>query len=117
MDTRWYYVIVVVGVIALLLVMQRVAAGPLIKSAEAKALVTEGATLVDVRTPEEYASGHIQGAVNIPLQQFDSRAAEIPSGKPVVLYCRSGARSGQAASILRGKGRTDVHNLGGMGNW
>lgn len=117
METRWYFVIAILGVVALLLIMQKVAAGPLTPSSDARALVKSGATLVDVRSPEEYASGHIDGALNIPVQQIDSRAGEIPTGKPVVLYCRSGARSGQAASILRGKGRTDVHNLGGMSNW
>lgn len=117
METRWYFVIAILGVVALLLILQKVAAGPLTSSTDAKSLVAGGATLVDVRSPEEFASGHIQGAINIPVQQIDSRAAEIPTGKPVVLYCRSGARSGQAASILRGKGRADVHNLGGMSNW
>lgn len=97
--------------------MRRISAGPVTSSADAKRLVQAGATLVDVRTPEEFSAGHIQGAVNIPVQHIDSRAAEIPKDKPVVVYCRSDARSGQAASILRGKGREDVHNLGGMSNW
>lgn len=87
-------------------------------SAEARRLVAEGARLVDVRTAGEFGGGHLPGAVNIPLDQIESRAGELKKlGKPVVLYCASGARSGQAKRILAGAGIADVHDLGGMSRW
>jgi rhodanese-related sulfurtransferase len=73
--------------------------------------------LVDVRTPEEFASGHIAGAINIPVEELGSRLAEIGSDKPVVLYCRSGNRSTTAASILESAGYEGVYNLGGTIQW
>lgn len=73
--------------------------------------------LVDVRTPEEYASGHIAGSVNIPLQELQSRMSEIPTNQAVVLYCRSGNRSGQAANLLRDAGYTQIYDLGGIIDW
>src|SRR6187431_3814271 len=73
--------------------------------AEAHQLVQAGARLVDVRTPSEFAAGHIAGALNIPLQQLDSRLTELqPKDTAVVLYCRSGSRSGSAARMLRNAG-------------
>ena len=56
-------------------------------------LVTAGATLLDVRTPEEFAEGHLEGAVLIPVAELSTRLSEIPRDRPVVAYCRSGARS------------------------
>ena len=83
---------------------------------QVRTLIQQGATLVDVRSPGEYASGHIDGAINIPVDQIRARMSEIPTGKPVVLYCRSGARSSNAASVLRSAGRTDVYNAGSISN-
>lgn len=73
--------------------------------------------LVDVRTAEEFAAGHLLDAVNIPLQDLPSRLAEIATDKPVVLYCRSGNRSGQAARLLAGEGYAQVLDLGGIIAW
>ena len=73
--------------------------------------------LIDVRTPEEFASGHIADAVNIPVDQLASRLSEVPQDKPVVLYCRSGNRSGQAAQILDRAGYTQIYDLGGIVTW
>lgn len=73
--------------------------------------------LVDVRTPDEFASGHIEGAVNIPLDALSSRLNEIPRDQPVVVYCRSGSRSAQAARLLSGAGYTQVRDLGGITAW
>ena len=85
---------------------------------EAQRLVREGATLVDVRTRSEFAAGHIEGAVNIPVQELDGRAGELGAReKPLVLYCRSGARSSRAASRLKEQGFTQVHDLGAMSRW
>lgn len=71
---------------------------------QVQGFVSEGATIVDVRTPGEFASGHHARAVNIPLDQIAARASELGEGTRVVVYCRSGARSARAAQILRGKG-------------
>lgn len=84
---------------------------------EAQALVKGGATLLDVRTPEEFASGHVDGAINIPVGTLATRMAEVPREKPVVLYCRSGMRSARAASMLRAEGYERVHNVGPMPSW
>ena len=73
--------------------------------------------LVDVRTPQEFAGGHIEGAVNIPLQSLEQRMGEIPQDEPVVIYCRSGNRSNTAARILAQAGYTDIYDLGGVIAW
>lgn len=79
--------------------------------------VQNGAVLLDVRTPAEFAAGHIDGALNIPVQELPSRVKELaPRGKSVVVYCRSGARSCAAAGILTAQGY-EVLDIGGMGNW
>lgn len=84
----------------------------------ARRLVERGALLVDVRTPEEFASGHIPGAVNIPVQALGGRMGELGAkDQSLVLYCRSGARSGHAATMLREAGFTAVHDLGPMSAW
>ena len=89
-----------------------------VDSAQARQLVQAGARLIDVRTPSEFAAGHIPGAINIPLQQLDSRLTELqPKETPVVLYCRSGNRSGSAARMLKNAGFTAVHDLGPMSRW
>jgi len=89
-----------------------------VSSEQARQLVQAGARLVDVRTPSEFAAGHIPGAINIPLQQLDSRLAELPpKGTPLVVYCRSGNRSGSAKRVLENAGFSAVHDLGPMSRW
>lgn len=73
--------------------------------------------LVDVRTPQEFNSGYIEGAVNIPLQELAQSADEIPQDQPVVLYCRSGNRSSSAAKMLASAGYEQVYDLGGVIDW
>ena len=73
--------------------------------------------LIDVRTPEEFAGGHIAGAVNIPVQELGARLSEVAQDEPVVVYCRSGNRSAQAAQILDQAGYAPVYDLGGIGAW
>lgn len=87
-------------------------------STQARALVDQGAALVDVRTPQEFAGGHVDGALNIPLQVLPQRLSEVgPKARPVVLYCRSGARSATAAQILRNAGYQQVVDVGPMPRW
>ncbi len=90
----------------------------------AKRLVDEhGAVLLDVRSPEEFAEGHVDGAVNIPHTDVQSRAAEIEAltggnkDKPIVVYCRSGRRAETAKQTLGGLGYGRVTNLGGVDDW
>lgn len=73
-----------------------------------------GALLVDVRTPGEFNSGHIEGAVNYPLSQLDTYFEGVDKNQSIVLYCRSGNRSGQAYQWLNARGFTNVHNAGGL---
>lgn len=84
--------------------------------AEAKAAVAKGATLLDVRTVDEFEELHIPGATNIPLDQLFDRLSAVPKEKPVVIYCASGARSSVAAGVLA-KAGYEVMDLGGLGNW
>ena len=86
-------------------------------AAQARTLIAEGGTLVDVRTPAEFQAGHLTGAINIPVDQMEARIGEIPSSRSVVLYCASGLRSSAAAGKLRRAGRTEVFNLGAMSRW
>ncbi len=73
---------------------------------------------MDVRTPAEFDAGCIAGARNIPLAELPSRLLELePKQKWVVVYCRSGSRSAQAAGILLDGGYTNVFDLGAMSNW
>lgn len=76
---------------------------------------TAGAILLDVRTPQEYRAGHIPGSQNVPLQELD-KVDTVADNMDTVLYvyCRSGARSRQAVNILKQKGYTNVHNIGGI---
>ena len=85
--------------------------------AEMKSKVSEGGVVVDVRSPAEFQSGHVEGAVNIPLGQLMARLSEIDKGKAVVVCCRSGARSGSARKMLQSKGYEHVFDLGPWQNW
>ncbi len=74
--------------------------------------------LIDVREPSEVQQGHIKGMLNIPLGQLGKRLSEVPHDKKVMLYCRSGNRSKQAAKILFDNGYDDVTHLkGGILSW
>lgn len=77
----------------------------------------KGHVLLDVRTPAEFASGHIPGAINIAVEELPQRLAEVPKGQPVVVYCRSGNRSANALRILTGAGFSPVFDLGGIVDW
>lgn len=75
--------------------------------------------LVDVRTKEEYNQGHIPSSVVLPLNQFPKKAEKTfkDKDKEIIVYCRSGGRSRQAAKILKNLGFTNIKNLGGIQNW
>ncbi len=92
--------------------------GPQVDTLAATRLINDGASVIDVREQGEFSSGHLTNAKNIPVADIEKRLSEIPAGKPVLLYCATGSRSGQAASALKKAGRDQIYNLsGGVGAW
>jgi phage shock protein E len=88
-----------------------------ISSKRAHELVAAGAQLLDVRSESEFASGHVPGATNVPVNRLSARAAAlVQEGRTIVVYCASGMRSGAAKRILR-KAGADVYDLGAMSRW
>ncbi|MGR5133370.1 rhodanese-like domain-containing protein [Vibrio alfacsensis] len=77
-------------------------------------LIEQGAMIVDVRTPQEFSDGHLDNAVNYPLSELDKHFANVNKDTQIVLYCRSGARSGKAYQHLKSRGFTNLHNAGGL---
>lgn len=90
-----------------------------VSTEEAKKLVEEGKVqVIDVRTPEEYAAGHIPGATLLPLQELEGRLNELKEDGAYLIVCQSGNRSTQASEILVKNGFSGIHNMtGGMGAW
>jgi phage shock protein E len=87
-----------------------------VTAAEGLRLAARQETVVlDVRTPEEYAAGHLEGARNLPLADaFAAAVEDLPREGSYVLYCRTGNRSAQAAKIMADAGFTDVADAGGL---
>ncbi len=85
-------------------------------AADFLARLTEDDLVLDVRTPGEFAEGHMAGAVNIDVTapDFRRRVEALDRSKTVYLYCRSGNRSGQAAQMLKALGFENAHNVGGL---
>lgn len=76
---------------------------------------TSGGMLLDVRTPQEYQSGHIHGSVNVPLLTLgDDNALPTDQNTPLFVYCHSGARSSQAVRLLTRMGYANAKNIGGI---
>jgi rhodanese-related sulfurtransferase len=100
--------------IAVVIALTAVKKSPIDKGVE-RFRKTPGAVLLDVRTVEEYASSHILGSTNIPLQQIqDVEIVVTDKNTPLFVYCRSGRRSGEATTWLKNAGYTDVTNIGGI---
>ncbi len=102
------------------LLMAPACASPSVTGEAAHELVSkQGAFLLDVRTPGEFSGGHIDGATNIPVQELEAQLSTLAAKKDqdIVVYCRSGHRSAQAAGILKQAGFTRVHDLGSISNW
>ena len=79
---------------------------------------TEGAVLIDVRTPDEYRQGHIAGSKNVPLQQFTSITSVVEDkDTPIFVYCFSGARSRRAATAFQRLGYKNAVNIGGIASY
>ena len=76
-------------------------------------LLAKGAQLIDVRSTMEFNQGALNGAINLPINTIQSSVESIDKSKPVILYCRSGARSGMVQQFLVSLGFKDVYNIGG----
>lgn len=76
--------------------------------------INEGGQLIDVRSPIEFNMGALDGAINMPISNFQSLKDEIDDTKPVLLYCRTGARSEAVKNYLVQLGFAQVHNIGGL---
>ena len=79
-----------------------------------KEKIESGAVLIDVRSPGEFASGHINGSVNIPLDRIGSQLQVLKKDKPIVVFCRSGNRSKAAKGLLEQKGFSNVTDGGSI---
>jgi hydroxyacylglutathione hydrolase len=93
-----------------------------IRPAEAKQRLerTPGIVVLDVRTPEEYATGHLANSVLLPVNQVEAQAATVLKDRnaPVLIYCHSGSRSDRAAKVLKSQGYTNVMSVvGGIVAW
>lgn len=84
---------------------------------ELATLIGKGIVVIDVRSPEEYAEGHVPGARLLPLEQIGERAGEVPTDCDVYLICRSGGRSARALGILNAHGRRGFNVAGGTLGW
>jgi len=76
-------------------------------------MLSRGGIVVDVRSPQEFKSGHLEGSINMPLDSFASNSNKLDPKKPIVVCCASGMRSSSALSILKSKGFEDAANGGG----
>lgn len=75
-----------------------------------RALLSNGAKIIDVRTPSEFKSGHIHGSINIPLQDLNTRFKKLNKNQAIITCCASGVRSASAKRILESKGFKEVYN-------
>lgn len=92
--------------------------GPDINQGAARCAQDSGAVLLDVRTAQEYAAGHIPASRNMPLDQLEQVQTQIPEKRtPLYVYCLSGSRSRQAAARLRAMGYQDVQDIGGISGY
>jgi len=86
---------------------------------ETSAFTEENALIIDVRSAEEFATGHIEGAINVPLPEIEDMSAYLPiyQNRSLIVYCRSGYRSSHAVISLTDMGFTNVYDLGGLLDW
>ncbi|HPC61748.1 MAG TPA: rhodanese-like domain-containing protein [Verrucomicrobiota bacterium] len=110
----WTVWIVAAAVVAAFFAWKRLA---LVSPREARAWLAKGARIIDVRTPGEYQSRHVPGAINVPLGDLSGQIGRHAPDKtqPLLVYCLSGGRSGVAQSLLKRAGYQHVFNLGSYG--
>ncbi len=113
MDSTTRNIIIIIAVFALL---KFVFGNKTDKKADVPDLMASGAILIDVRTPGEFAGGHIKGAVNIPVSSISTGIQKKAKDKSaaIIVYCHSGARSGSAKKTLARAGYTNVVNAGSL---
>lgn len=109
------FVVIAVVVVAVYLLMSRMGAMGGADQAEVWRKIKEGALVIDVRTDGEFRSGHLEGALNIPYEQTEAlvKAVGQDKSRSVIVYCRSGRRSGLAQRALQDQGYQHVINGGG----
>lgn len=88
-----------------------------VQELQVKLLANETLTLIDVRTPEEFAAGHIAGAVNIPVNTLEENIGQVANKPNIFVNCKSGGRSGVACVILKAHGIEATNVSGGFGAW
>jgi rhodanese-related sulfurtransferase len=84
---------------------------------QAAAALDQGAAVIDVREPKEFRTGHLPGAVNIPMGQLAARMGEIDRSRPVYVVCASGNRSGAMTDVLTAAGFHAINVAGGTSAW
>ena len=90
----------------------------LIDVSAATRLLADGASIIDVREPDEFASGHVEGAIHVPLGSLSQRLDEVPEDRPVIVVCAAGSRAASGVSVLERAGRKSLFDLqGGMAAW
>lgn len=109
-------IILLIGLAVVVLVFIVVKRASQISPDEARQLIDQGALILDVRSPDEFDSGHLDGAVNVPLPTISQGIADlkVPATRPILAYCLSGTRSSLACRTLRSNGYTKAHNLGSL---
>lgn len=89
-----------------------------VNAAPSESETTEAATIIDVRTPEEFAAGHLEGAINMNVEDntFATQIANLDSSKEYIVYCRSGNRSAIATALMNDAGISQITDLGSVEN-
>jgi phage shock protein E len=111
-------ILAVAAVVAVFFILSRKGRRSPAEVATMRAAVAQDGVLVDVRSPAEFASGHVDGSLNIPLGDLPARQGELGApSRPVVVCCASGTRSALARRLLAQKGFSSVMDLGRWHNW
>jgi phage shock protein E len=110
----WTLILIVGGVVAAVFLLKRLS---FVSAAIARKQLAEGALVIDVRSPEEFRSSKVPGAINIPLGEVRAKISERVKDKqqPLLVHCLSGGRSAIAKQQLKAMGYTNVFNLGSLG--
>lgn len=108
---------ILIGIIAALIVLKLLSLRGRIEKKLALELIRDNATLIDVRSPDEFNSFNVNGSINIPHTNISEgiNKYNLKKDTPIILYCASGTRSGMALNILKSSGYTNVHNGGTVG--
>lgn len=112
---NYFRIIYSLPVTILLIAAALFSCGSIAPASKIKEWADKGALIADVRTPQEYAAGNIPGSINIPLADIEKRLAEFGSKNGyIIVYCRTGNRSGKAEAFLKSQGYINVINGGGL---